>query len=95
MAYHREHKAKKAAMNRRRYLVSERNRAAEEPAPEETAPPPRPILRHVQMVCSLIEGRVVSLHEVLWMLRQKERQHRIGRQRRVDYIVAQLNDRGS
>jgi hypothetical protein len=95
VVYHREHKEKKAAMNRRRYLVSERKRAEEEPAPVEATAPVRPILRHVQMVCSLIEGRSVSLGEVLVMLRQKGRQHRMCRQRRVDYIVAQLKDRGS
>jgi hypothetical protein len=95
VAYHQEHKEKKAAMNRRRYLVSARKRTEEEPVPDEAPVCVRPILRHVQMVCSLIEGRPVSLHEVLWMLRKKERQHRIGRQRRVDYVVAQLRDRGS
>lgn len=82
-------------MNRRRYLVSAQNRATEEPAPGQILPAARPILRHVQMVCSLIEGRPVSLQEVLAMLRKKERQHRIGRLRRVDYIVSQLRDRGS
>ena len=47
------------------------------------------------MICTLIEGRPVSLKEVFEMLQRNRRQHRMARERRVDYIVRQMNDRGS
>jgi hypothetical protein len=95
VAYHREHKEKKAALNRRRYLVSARRQAQESPRAEESEAPRQPMLRHVRMLCSLIEGRPVSLQEVLEMLRRNRRQHRMARERRVDYVVERVNDRGS
>ncbi len=95
VAHHREHKAKKAALNRRRYLASARGQTEKLTSPAEVDAPPRPILKYVRMVCSLIERRPVSLQEVLEMLRRNWRQHRMSRERRVDYIVRQMNDRGS
>jgi hypothetical protein len=62
------------------------------PAAEEPLPWPRPIVEYVRMVTSLIEGRQVSLAEVLEMLVRVVRQHRMVRTRRIDQIVAQLNE---
>jgi len=104
VAYHRKHKDKKAELNRRRYLVSEkadaevrreieRERETESSSEADESAPP--ILKYVRLVCRLIEGRAVSLQEVLEMLRGKRRQHGISRERRLDYIVRQMNDRGS
>jgi len=95
VAYHREHKEKKAALNRRRYLVSARKQTEKATGPAEADAAAPPILKYVRMVCSLIERRPVSLQEVLEMLRRNRRQHRISRERRLDYIVRQMNDRGS
>jgi hypothetical protein len=44
------------------------------------------------MVTSLIEGRPVTLAEVVEMLRRVVRQHRMVRTRRIDQIIAQLNE---
>lgn len=45
------------------------------------------MVAHVRMVTSLIEGRRVSREEILQMLKRTMRQHRIGREKRIDYIV--------
>jgi hypothetical protein len=58
-------------------------------SPEE--PAPRPLLEYVRMATSLIEGRAVSLAEVVEMLTRVLRQHRMARTRRIDQIVARLN----
>lgn len=49
------------------------------------------MVEHVRMVTSLIEGRKVSLDEILKMLSRVLRQHSIGRGKRIDYIVRYLN----
>ena len=49
------------------------------------------IIEHVRMVTSLIEGREVSLDEIKEMLKQKERQRSLTRQRGVGYLGQQLN----
>lgn len=61
--------------------------------PEEGPLWPEPVVEYVRMVTSLIEGRLVSLAEVLEMLRRVMRQHRMVRTRRIDQIVAWLNER--
>jgi hypothetical protein len=61
------------------------------PLPEAAPPWPRPIVEYVRMVTSLIEGRPVTLAEVVEMLRRVVRQHRMVRTRRIDQIIAQLN----
>jgi hypothetical protein len=61
-------------------------------SPEEPLPWPRPIVEYVRMVTSLIEGRQVSLAEVLEMLARVVRQHRMVRTRRIDQVIARLND---
>jgi hypothetical protein len=43
------------------------------------------ILSHIQMVVSLIEGRLVSLDEIFKMLSKIMRQHSMGKRRRFVY----------
>lgn len=62
------------------------------PSAEEPLPWPRPIVEYVRMVTGLIEGRQVSLAEVLEMLARVVRQHRMVRTRRIDQVIARLND---
>lgn len=50
------------------------------------------MVEHVRMVTSLIEGRKVSREEILQMLDRAVRQHSIGRERRVDYIVRHMKE---
>ena len=95
MAYYRtdEGRKKKRALNQRRYRLSH-DQASESEAQEEAmsgAIGVAPIIEHVRMVTSLIEGRFVSLDEIMEMLQKKERQHSLTRRLRVDYIVEQLN----
>ena len=59
--------------------------------PEKREPRPAPILKHVRMVVSLLEGRPVSMAEIVQALKRKGRQHPIGGRRRVVYVVRQLN----
>lgn len=93
-------------MNRRRYLFSakadtgaeagkeaERTTNSESPAGAEVRV--SKIVKHVRMLVSLIEGRPVSLEEVLKMLARNKRQHRMSRERRLDYIVWQITDHGT
>lgn len=49
------------------------------------------IVRYVQMVTSLIEGREVSAAEILGMLVRAVRQHSMARRRRRDYVVSCWN----
>jgi hypothetical protein len=45
------------------------------------------MVRHVRMVTSLIEGRRVSVDEILEMLARAVRQHSIARRKRIDYVL--------
>lgn len=54
-----------------------------------------PVLDHVRVVVSLIEGRRVGLEEVKRMLARNWRQHGMVRERRMDYILRHVSDRGS
>lgn len=49
------------------------------------------MLPYLQMVTRLVEGRPVSLEEVVAMLHRALRQHRIVRTRRMDHTVAWLH----
>jgi hypothetical protein len=49
------------------------------------------MLPYLQVVCWLIEGRPVSLAEVVAMLRRALRQHRMARTRRIDQTVGWLH----
>ena len=48
------------------------------------------IVAHVRVVVSLVERRAVSREEVVAMLERTVRQHRIVRERRIDYVLRWL-----
>lgn len=83
-------KEKKRTINAKRRKMS----ARPPPAPPAPEPPPwsPAMLRYLVMVTSLVEGRPVSLTEVVAMLRRALRQHRMVRTRRIDQTVAWLNE---
>jgi hypothetical protein len=49
------------------------------------------VVSHVRMAASLIEGRRVSLREIIAMLRRVLKQRSLGGRRRFDYLVSRLN----
>jgi len=49
------------------------------------------MLRYLCMVTSLIEGRRVSMEELLNMLERSMRQRSMYRTRRIDYVLDYLN----
>ena len=83
-------KEKKRQQNAKRRKVPAPAIAPAALGPE--APVPRPMLEYLCMATSLIEGRAVSLGEVLAMLHQVLRQHSMVRTRRINQIVAWLNE---
>jgi hypothetical protein len=85
-------KEKKRQQNAKRRKTNGPTTPPPAPAPEAALPWPRPILEYVCLVTSLIEGRAVSLAEVVEMLRRVMRQHRMVRTRRIDQIIAQLHE---
>ena len=92
-AYYRAHHEKKRRQNRRRYLLAERAQSASPPIPQgETA---TPIVQHVRLIVSLIERRRVGLDEIIRMLAQKQRQHRMGGRRKASYGERRIDGRGS
>lgn len=50
------------------------------------------ILKHVQLVTSLIEDRQVGEDEVLEMLRRTLRQHNLAREMPIDYVLRALKE---
>jgi hypothetical protein len=90
-------KKRKSRLNQRRpskVSVARPPRAAPklpEPQPR-PGPWPRPVVEHVRMVASLIEGWRVSRRQVLEMLARVLRQHSICRRRKIDQTVAWLNE---
>jgi hypothetical protein len=92
-AYYREHPEKKRRQNRKRYLLAQRAEPGSVPLPQDQAA--TPIVRHVRLIVSLIERRAVGLDEILRMLGQKERQHRMGRERGASYGARRIDARGS
>lgn len=56
------------------------------------APWPEPVVAHVGMVVSWIEGRQVSRAEIRRLLAYVLRQPRMARRRRIDHTVAWLNE---
>ena len=68
-----------------------------QPSPEgKAAPEPSPwpqlMVDYLCMVVGLIEGRQVSVAEILEMLSRAVRQHRMGRRRRIDQTVVSLHE---
>ena len=93
-AYYRDEagKEKKRAQNAKRRKTP--GRPPPPPPPVTELPPawPRLMLPYLRMVTSLLEGRPVSLAEVVAMLRRALRQHRMVRARRIDQTVAWLHE---
>lgn len=85
-------KEKKRQQNAKRRKTTVRAPPPTLSVSEEPLPWPRPILEYVRMVTSLIEGRQVTLAEVLEMLTRVVRQHRMVRTHRIDQTVAWLNE---
>lgn len=48
------------------------------------------MVTYARLVTRLIEGRPVSRNEVIEMLERAVRQHRLGRERRIDYVLRSL-----
>lgn len=92
VAYYRtqEGKLKKGIQNGRRRRSEREPEEATRPDAGKSGWNGR-MVEHVRMVTSLIEGRRVSLKEILKMLARAVRQHRLCRMRRIDYIVGELN----
>jgi len=65
--------------------------SAGSPATDPVCPWPVPLVAHVRMVVSLIEGRPVNGRQIRQMLAQVLRQHSIGQRRPLDHIVAWLH----
>jgi len=84
-------KKKKQALNQRRRKASDPALQSEPPQPV-CAPWPEPIVEHVRVVVSLIEGRPVSREEILQMLAKILRQQGMGRQRKTDQAVRWLHE---
>lgn len=95
VAYYREPegKVKKRALNARRRKTPASPPSALPPVQPVPPPWPRPILKYVCALTSLIEGRRVELSEVVEMLQRTVRQHRMVRTRRIDQGVAWLHER--
>ena len=90
-------KKKKQALNQRRKRREGSDSAQSlglqsEPPPPVGAPWPEPIVEHVGVVVSLIEGRPVSREEILQMLAKILRQRGMGRQRKTDQAVRWLHE---
>jgi hypothetical protein len=93
-AYYRDEagQEKKRALNAKRRKTPAR--PSPPPPPVAELPPawPRPMLPYLRMVTSLLEGRPISLAEVVAMLLRALRQHRMVRARRIDQTVAWLHE---
>jgi hypothetical protein len=50
-----------------------------------------PMLPYLAMVVSVLEGRTISLQELLHVLLRRMRQHSIGRRPRREYVLRYLN----
>ena len=87
----KEGKKKKQRLNQRR-------KTGKTPVPENEPPQPacaswpQPVVEHVRVVVSLIEGRRVSRDEILQMLTEVLRQPSLARQRKIDHAVSWLHE---
>ena len=93
-AYYRDEagQEKKRALNAKRRKTPARPSPPPPPAAELPPAWPRPMLPYLRMVTSLLEGRPISLAEVVAMLLRALRQHRMVRARRIDQTVAWLHE---
>jgi len=81
-------KIKKAIQNGKRKAPV----AQEDPAKDPAARWNGPMVEHVRMAVSLIEGRRVSVEEILEMLARVLRQHSMCRRKKIDQTVSWLNE---
>ena len=103
VAFYRQNPAKKRTLNQRRYLIAAQTSAPLCPEPSggseggagDEIPVAAPILHHVRLMISLIEGRRVGLDEIVALVAKKGRQHRMARVRRRVYGGRRIRDRGS
>lgn len=88
-AYYRDEsgRVKKRIQNEKRGT-----RAAAQPVPEVSEPCTPLMMAYLQMLISLIEGRPVGRAEILEILNRTLRQHSIVRERKIEHIVAWLNE---
>lgn len=98
-AYYRDEpgKLKKRLLNARRHKPPVPPSPPVAPSPAEPLPAaalrwPHSILFYVRLLVRLIDGRAVSLDEVLEMLRRAVRQHTMVRTRRIDQVVDWLHE---
>lgn len=91
--FYREFPEKKRCQNRKRYLRSLPPR--QDGAAEPRGACPAPIVRHVRVIVSMIEGRQVGVAEIIALLSKKGRQHRMARRRRGAYGRRRIEGRGS
>ena len=93
--FYRDHKDRKQRQNRKRRSAGSEDKEPKEQAPSGEAVPgpwPEPIVEHVRVVVSLIEGRRVSREEMVEMLAKVLRQQGMGRRRKIVQAVAWLNE---
>jgi len=93
--FYREHKKRKQRQNSKRRQAGPEEKEPKEHAPSGEAVPgpwPEPLVEHVRVVVSLIEGRRVSREEIVEMLAKVLRQQGMGRRRKIDHAVAWLNE---
>lgn len=92
-SFYREHPDEKRRQNRNRYLRTAQ--ASQSGAAQPEGASPAPILRHMRVIVSLIEGRPVGIAEIIALLARKGRQHRMVRRRRRSYGGRRVEGRGS
>jgi hypothetical protein len=89
---------KKRDLNQRRPAACRGQTPAPATTPSSPAPQPartpwaEPVVAHVGMVVSWIEGRHLGRAEIRQLLAHVLRQQSIGRRRRIDHTVAWLNE---
>jgi len=93
MAFYHEHPDKKRDQNRKRYLRTASPHV--DGGVDVKSEPPAPIMRHVRVIVSLIEGRPVTMDEIVEMLAKKGRQHRMDRARGAGYGTRDVNENSS
>lgn len=91
--FYREHKERKQLQNGKRRKAGAEQKEEQAPSGEAVPGPwPEPLVEHVRVVVSLIEGRRVSREEIGEMLGKVLRQQGMGRRRKIDHAVAWLNE---
>jgi hypothetical protein len=91
--FYREHKERKQRQNSKRRKAGLEEKEEQAPSGEAVPEPwSEPLVEHVRVVVSLIEGRRVSREEILEMLAKVLRQQGMGRRRKIDHAVAWLNE---